>query len=309
MSNAIGDDLELERWVLRLERGHLTAPEWQALERWLAHDGTRRLQLAQATAAWFGLDQMAAESVPARLPRQRAIRRWRRIVVTTPVLAMLIALAWPLGRNAWLQATHDYYVAPGNPTQLVALDDGSRLHLQPGTAIDVELNGDQRRVQLSRGAALFDVVSTSSPFVVDAPPGRIDVTGTRFGVELQRNVTLVGVLEGTIVASPGGQPGRILGAGEAARITAGAVSDGDFDPQYAYAWADGVMLIRDATLAQALEQIEPFLDRPVYLAGTKAREVRLTAALDLSHPERLPQVLARHAGLEVVDLVVVTIIR
>ena len=93
----------------------------------------------------------------------------------------------------------------------VALNDGSRIHLNTATAVSVHYTEEMREVSLRQGEGLFDVNPDERPFVVRAADTSVFAVGTRFRVYLDGGDVIVTVLEGTVAVATADVPETDIG--------------------------------------------------------------------------------------------------
>ena len=115
--------------------------------------------------------------------------------------AVVVAVAY------WISLDPEVVYKTGRAEQReVALDDGSRIHLNAASEAIVRYTSSLREVELVRGEGVFDVAQEQSrPFVTTAADTGVVAVGTQFRVRLDDNV-VVTVLEGTVGVSAGGWP-------------------------------------------------------------------------------------------------------
>lgn len=158
------------------------------------------------------------ESLEADHPAQRARpRRWRLLAVAVAVV-LCAGAALPLLRHwqavrAPLQAAGPLRVLGGDELETVALpegatgparydlDDGSTLSLSAGTRLDARVNrADRIELELRWGEVSFDIPPGGQRrWVVQAGQAEIEVVGTAFTVDLQREATTVAVDRGAVM--------------------------------------------------------------------------------------------------------------
>ena len=79
------------------------------------------------------------------------------------------------------------------------LDDGSILHLNTQSEIDVRFDENTRTIELKKGEAMFEVAhNPNRPFRVIAGDTIAEAVGTKFNVHLEPEFTSVSVLEGKV---------------------------------------------------------------------------------------------------------------
>ena len=92
-----------------------------------------------------------------------------------------------------------YITAVGERSN-ITLDDGSEIKLNTDSKVVVQFSHDQRRLQLIKGEAFFDVAKNPNrPFVVLTESSRITAVGTAFSIDISSdNDTEVLVTEGRV---------------------------------------------------------------------------------------------------------------
>lgn len=93
------------------------------------------------------------------------------------------------------------FAAPTAGARRVVLADGSEVLLSPGSALDVAIGADERRLRLVRGEARFSVAHEPRPFIVSAGGAEVVARGTRFVVALARGRATIALLEGRVDVS------------------------------------------------------------------------------------------------------------
>lgn len=175
---------------------------------------------------------LARNATPSPLD-ELELRRLARAALAHSQKSPEIAEKGKVARRSWLLAAASllltvlslgWYadsVRPRGTAIEVGRDDlALRLALRPGDVViaapDTALRIVaqelfERRVELERGAALFDVVplAAGQSFQVDTPHARLRVLGTVFSAEVAAGRTIVRVYEGRVFVA-----GRTLGAGE-----------------------------------------------------------------------------------------------
>jgi transmembrane sensor len=160
----------------------------------------------------------------------------------------------------------------------VTLADGSRIELNAGTALTVELGPDMRRVRLSGGEAYFEVSKDPArPFLVEAPAGTIRVTGTRFNVRADSVASLeVIVAEGSVQVRAGGdKPAQALRTGDRLvheKHQAAVFSLSNRQLSDALAWRQGWVVFDGTTLREALARFARYHGRNITVSDDAATQ-------------------------------------
>ena len=175
--------------------------------------------------------------------------------------------------------------------QLVVLGDGTRMSLNTSTRVRVELGADRRSVSIEGGEALFEVAKDPRrPFVVRAGASEVVALGTVFSVRLDASrahdddALAVTLIEGRITLQPahagrsdGLAPARPLSMqpGERVRLTraAGKAEDAAVAQvdrpriESVVAWKRSEAIFDDATLAEAVAELNRYNRTPIVLVG------------------------------------------
>ena len=84
------------------------------------------------------------------------------------------------------------------------LPDGSLLHLNTDTTLDLDFSRGQRRVILNRGEAAFEVAKDRRPFRVEAGTVRTEALGTEFLLRYDGEAGIVTLIAGQVRVTAGG---------------------------------------------------------------------------------------------------------
>lgn len=236
---------EAARWLLRLSSGRATDADVHACDQWRASKAEHEYawQRAQRVNERFGLIPaalgMATLNRPELHQRRAALKALVALVVAGPV-------GWAAWRADPLDWTADYRSGPGERRN-VALADGSTLHLNTASAVDVAFDAATRLVRLRSGEIAVHAVADASPhprpFVVRTGLGDIEAMPSRFCVRQDGGHCQVSVQEGQVRVSSGAHPGRMLSlvAGEQGSLTEGGVSAPSAADPHASDWMRGVL--------------------------------------------------------------------
>ena len=274
-----------EAWLARMGRPGVGARDQAALLAWLEADPDRLAQYEQLKA-----DQAALEGLrdvfaldAMRLRRSERAPAPRRMVLAGGLAVAAIAAGLVL--TPMLRGE-----APGRIVD-VALEDGSRVTLDAGSAIRVALDDDVRRVTLERGAAYFEVAHDAShPFQVGVADRRVIVTGTRFVTALTGDGAEISLLQGQVVVGRRDaadkdalRGGLALRPGERAVFRSGdpAIRKADADVEAATAWRKRRLVFQDAPLSTVIAAAARYSDTPLVAVDPELARIRVTTVLPL----------------------------
>ncbi|GAA0200638.1 transmembrane sensor [Brevundimonas nasdae] len=283
-----------EAWLARMSRPRIGARDQAAFLKWLERDAAHLEQYQAAKADLAALESLrgafAVDLAQLRRgPSRRAGGRW--VMAGGLVAAGLTAVVFaaPFLTTAPVEVRR-YESAPGQILDVV-LTDGSRATLDAGSAIEVAMAGDARRVTLTRGAAYFDVVHDSAhPFQVAVGDRNVIVTGTRFTTALRHDRAEVSLLEGHVAIGRRDvrQPHAL---DDAVRMTAGQSADfsvgqptvklAEADVEVMSAWRERRLVFHDAPLSTVAGEVERYVGQPLVIADPRLARLRVTAVLPL----------------------------
>ncbi|MCQ3031010.1 FecR family protein [Pseudomonas syringae] len=263
MPNVELEDQAIEQWV-RLTSGSASESEHAAFARWRqqspAHEAAARL----AEQMWQAIPKTrTAEVFVPPAPPQRRPLRW-------------VALAAGLGALALTSFTEpvqvyfaDHTTAVGE-RKMLTLEDGSQVWMNSATALSVHYSANRRDISLLKGEALFQVSKDANrPFVVQASGGSVQAVGTRFDVDRQSQRVRVGVTEGEVKVSSGGEAVPLKVAQQLEFESGSPPSTtSPLDTTTAAAWQRGKLIFNSRPLTEVFADIERYMPGSLVVAGT-----------------------------------------
>lgn len=285
-------------WIARVDR-KLSEQELRELQHWLSQSPRHRRAFVEAAQLWDQMDVLAKlaklfplESLnppPSRIP-------WKSLTAVASVAAVTMAFLL-LPQTGLLRSPgrpQAVAVAPATPTPAaltymtavgqqttVPLSDGTRIHLNTDSLVEVSYSANSRRIHLVRGEALFEVAKDPSrPFDVHAGSHVVRAVGTAFNVRVSPSAGMeVTVTEGRIrvLEDRALRAGTALPAGSSGMESPTAVAGqlvtvaGDGEPRVKAlaadelsdrtAWEKGVLVFRGAPLRDVLKEFARYTDR------------------------------------------------
>lgn len=266
----------------------------------------------------------------ASVKRPAMIRRKHLFAWAASLLLVVAgALVWESNQRVRIYAT-----AVGEQRN-VKLPDGSVMTLNTESEAKVEFSGEQRRVYLETGEALFEVEHDEQrPFVVVTPSARVRAVGTRFNVYQHAGAqsptdvaTTVSVLEGIVqvapahsnavesepapataprepsIDPPGNPPGQSLArlaAGEQANIsTVGVTRNVAPDVSDAVAWRERVLVFHGAPLADVAAEYNRYNAKKIRIQDQEIAQRRMSGTYSADHPLLLVRYLQKDSSVSV----------
>lgn len=315
-------------WVVLQGAGPLSSAQQQALEQWCAEDPRHAQAHAFAQATWADLGQLASLPMPAPARRGQVvqvaapvIRRRRprlRQAVACCALVLVAALGVEQGPQ-WLLSWRADYLAAAGEVRRVTLPDGSQVDLDSRSALQLAFDGQQRRVRLLAGDAVFSAAPVTAaeprPFVVEYAGASSQALGTRFVVGAAGEGGWVGMLEHSVevtlqVPPDQGSARQLLREGQALRYdqAQGIRLWPGRDLQRATDWQRGVLVFERQPLAEVIERLNRYrAGRLLVIDGALARR-EVSGVFRLDNLTAAPAVLAAELKAERLELPGLTLI-
>jgi len=207
-------------WLSLRDRG-MNPEETAAFMRWLQESPRHAEIFAELDAVWQEFERASALRPAASaegptpdllIPRPLVRRQSSRLMRGLLAAAASLAIAWA-GWQAW-QATRPTAETSVGAFHRMSLPDGSVVQLNTDSAIKLRYSDHERRIELLRGEAHFDVArNPARPFVVAAGSVAVRAVGTAFNVRRRADAVDVLVTEGKVQLS-NDQNGQSLLAAE-----------------------------------------------------------------------------------------------
>ena len=265
------------------------------------------------------LIEQGAPGVKGAAQRRRPLLSFAAAIVGCIVL--LAAFRWLPGLTSGWQ---EYETALGEQ-RAVELEDGSIIHLNTGSQVEVRLSEHLREIRLLAGEALFKVHhDPARPFRVFTSDATIQAVGTEFNVRRRPEGTIISVLEGRVrvegdpgvMAEPGisipllserpsqkhTRPVQLvsLAAGEQARINAvGEIArQQEIDPASVAAWRQRRLIFKGTPLAEVVNEFNRYNRSPRFvLQGSGAVDTTYSGIFDADDPQSLIELLQHEPNL------------
>ena len=294
MAGAARDAL-MERavdWIVLLTSGQATDQDHQRFERWLAShpeharawaevDGIMRQPLAQLRGA------AEAAPGPARAARAALLQGSgldrRRVLKLAMLFSGVSAGALMADRYIPLAGLSATYSTHTGERRTYTLEDGTMLTLNARSAADVHYDGMRRTVVLRQGGLYAETRSDSRPFVVQTRYGAVTGGESHLAVIQFDAYAMASALESALVLQPEhGSPLALPQAGTAA-----------FDRNRAWqrddaaqaSWRSGILSVRDARLAEVIEQLRAYQPGVIRLSP-EAAALRVFGVFPLDDPRQ-----------------------
>lgn len=285
------------RWYAELQASDTDVGVWDAFRAW-EKDPLNAAAFREIEAALSAIDRTSlGRSESARDQQGRRAGAWLAAMAAGLVLAGIAGLTLvdrtPVDAPALQRLVFE--TAKGEQRR-IELSDGSVAELNTASRIEVAYSADARLVQLSTGQALFEVRPGSIPFIVESSGTRTRALGTEFDVYLKSGGAEITLVEGSVSVVPGGDTsgeGVVLLPGEQVTVedgVAGPVRKVDLGAEIA--WRTGTLQFRDATLADAVAEMNRYSETTIIVEDQGLSSERLSGAFKAGDQEKFVSALS-----------------
>jgi len=187
--------------------------------------------------------------------------------------------------------------------------DGSRITLNTDSVIEVAMTPHERRVQLQRGEAFFEVAKDPRrPFKVTAGNKVITALGTAFSVRRTAGNSIdVVVTEGAVRVD---EAGRDEGTANAAILRAGGIAHSTESgtlieeralprAQEQLSWRIGTLVFRNESLVDAIAEFNRYNTRQMFVEDPAIKALRIEGNFRATNLDGFVHVLEDGFGLHV----------
>lgn len=290
-------DNEAFAWVARAHVRGLDDMETARFDAWCEADTRHRGAYARAMAIHNAIHLAtmndACPAAPCDCGSARTLSR-RRQLLLGGLAASLVVTAGKLTYTA-MQAGTILVTAKGE-FRRVPLQDTSIANINSGSKLEISFTQQQRRINLSKGEAWFEVAKDASkPFIVEAGDARIRAVGTAFAVRRLATGSEVLVTEGTVEvwSKDGTAQRRLVTAGEHAFLAHDAavipVARQPDEVTRKLAWREGKLVLARQTLGEAVADFNRYSPRTIVIVDPALRDKRLVGQYQLDAPESFAQ--------------------
>lgn len=281
---------EAAGWIARLQSSDANDRDRREFQLWVRRDAAHQAAYDEFRELWTDL-----KDVPIPVSRLKKLRLSRRVTTSNIVaIGIIAALSMSLYRAGIIDRMRaDHYTAVGEVSS-VTLEDGTRVDLNTDTAIAIRYSSKERRIELLRGEAFFDVVHDSKrPFLVEDGTLQARDIGTQYSMRKASGDFLgdVQVEEGSVEVT-GRNERAVLNAGDIASLTAqGQLAVRQADVANETAWRTGKLVFSGQPLREVLETLERYRRGRIVVLDREAAEQRVSGIFDLKDTDQALEVL------------------
>jgi len=283
---------EALEWFSRLRQPGCDERERQAFGQW-CQDPLNAHAYAELEACWQQLQAPPARPRPRMLKVRSSYFGKALAALFLLVLGVLAYLYWPLMQRVACELHTD--VGERRSTRLA---DGSTLHLDSASAMNVDLRGRTRQLHLVQGQVYLEVVLDGRAMEVQVDDARIQVFGTRLMVARHADHDELVVLNGKAMVIQGGDQ-RLVSTGERVTFTEARINPVQkADVKAAEAWRSGQLRASEMPLGQVIERLASYQGRRVWLMDEQTAYRRVSGDFNLDRPGETLEALAAEQHLQ-----------
>ncbi|MGB8970964.1 MAG: FecR domain-containing protein, partial [Pseudomonas capeferrum] len=248
---------------------------------------------AELETFWQQLQPAPARPRPRQITARRShLGKWLALVFLL-VLGALAYLYWPLIQRLGSEMHTDV-----GERRSLRLADGSTVHLDSASAMNVDLRGRTRQLHLVQGQVYLEVLLDGRAMEVDVGEARIQVFGTRLQIARFADHNELVVLSGKAMVVQGGEQ-RLVSAGERVTFDATRIDPVQkADMKTADSWRNGRLRAADMPLGQVLERLAGYQGQRLWMLEEQAAHRRVSGDFSLDRPAESLAALASTQQLQ-----------
>lgn len=281
-------------WFARIRSEDCSAEVRQAFESWRDRTSAHAAAYEKVVALWNdpALQSAARQAAHASIgiesngPVGRRFPHWLK---QTAIAATIAGLIVPIGLALDLPIllTSEFSTSPGE-RQVVRLSDGSVVTVNTRSAIGTAYDDRNRRVDLLKGEAFFQIApDTTKAFVVLSHGITTRAVGTEFLVRQELDGVRVTVSEGVVELAPvhhGWTPVQVTAGKQIVVSSGGPGPVRDVSVGRATAWLRGRLVVEDVRLADVIEELHRYHSGAIVVWDSSINEIRVSGSYNLADP-------------------------
>ncbi|MBC3363226.1 FecR domain-containing protein [Pseudomonas sp. SWRI154] len=241
-------------WLLEMQQGPLDTRQQQAWEQWLNAHSEHRRAWEHIQRVNQRLRNVSAPLAHATLNPPRAATR-RRALKMLLLLGAGSAVTWGLRERQLLPPLLADFRSPVGERRRLALDDGSQLQLNSGSAVDIRFDAQRRLIRLLEGELLLTAAQDPRPLQVLTAHGLLESRNARFNVREYADHTQVAVFAGQVDIRSGHGPAFLLTASRQASLGINGTGPATALDANSGAWTEGMLVAAHMRLADFLDEL------------------------------------------------------
>jgi len=264
-------------WVVRAHACDMSDEDIIALSEWLEADPAHLAAYDAAERVWIGEPPMVEMAKVVELAAVRAEKTKKPTVPSRRLWLIAGGMAAGLAAlvllpGLWTAQKPLIFETTTGQTREVALSDGTKLHLNSATRLEVRYSPKRRDIVLDKGEVALDVVhDTDRPLSVHAGEAVLQDVGTVFDVLRHDGAVTVTVRSGAVAMLRAGETPqtpaveRVLRAGDQAVIEekTGRAQRSRVVVGPRFDWQQGQAVYHNRSLAYVVSDLNRYFDKPI----------------------------------------------
>ena len=328
-------EAEAMSWIAQLDGDEMSTADRIALRDWASRSPKHRSELRRLAELWYDFDEaLDAElfarnvepslrkTVGAAFKVRPKIAYGFASLAATALFAVAVFFAIP-SNVVEPSVTQIAYSVPLGENKIIALDDGSQIHANTESLLEVEYDDRQRIIRLIKGEAHFDVAHDETrPFLVYASGNVVRAVGTAFVVRIRQDETSVIVTEGKVELKKIARDSEslddkvnpippvikpaLISAGEAlvvkelnTLIMAEAQPISEVAIGKKLAWRNGMIIFDGETLEYVVDEISRYTDSEIVISDPEIRNMPFGGAFKAGEVDELLGALTASFNIKV----------
>ena len=280
-------------WLLEIQQAPLQGARQAAWQQWLNGNAEHQrawAHIQRVNQRLSGLSSLLAHST-LNTPQTKTRRQALKLLL---LLGAGSAVGWSMREQITLQPMFADLDSGVGERRKVPLDDGSQLHLNTASAVDVRFDAQQRLVKLLQGEILLTVADDPRPLRLSTAEGMIHAASatSRFNVRQREGRTQLAVFAGSLLINPTARPGAALQLQARQQVTFSREGWDSIRPLDAGsgAWADGMLVASRMRLADFLDELGRYR-RGRLQCDAKVADLLISGSYPLADSERILEML------------------
>lgn len=328
--------LQAAEWAEELDHRTLSMAQRKELAAWLLTSPDHVHELLLATAvfeAWQdagqeempSIEALLAQKAPEVIPLLSAVPRtflsgrnevpfWRKppIIMAGITMACLFFAAFLYMNGSYLLNRNpaQIYTTITGEQRSLPLEDGSVVHMNTATKIQIIYTENSRIIKLMEGEALFHVAhDPSRPFRVYSDNTLAEALGTIFNIYRQNNQTTISVVEGKVAVEKRESKTVPFHSGNNTRLTLStgeraAVPDKGFmkktrieNMKKVTSWRIRQLVFERERLSTIVREYNRYNKLQIHVYDPTLAQTKFTGVFDADDPESLVKFLEQTTGI------------
>lgn len=291
---------EAAAWLAHLRGPDRTAAVERGFRRWLQAEPAHRQAFEDLSERMELVDRFKTRLMQQRSGKVTATSLWRdRLIKVAAVLAVSVI-------GTWAQYQFAGIATDVGEQRTLTLEDGSRVYINTDSRLTIRYDKQQRRVDLRKGEALFEVAKDASrPFIVRTGNREVQAIGTSFVVRRDEAWVSVTVLEGKVrVGDEADSAARdFIPVASGQRLTLSSRGPQLDQPAMdrVAAWRGGRVAVDDMRLDEAVIEMNRYSEVKLVLADPAAGGLRVGGFFRIGDSASFARAVAATYGLKVAE--------